>query len=238
MKTFSLLILISFVTFYFSCSKNNVSYDGNLHSKLTLQINFSDEPQVKNFQKVSSIQTVRVTVTGSDMDKIVENLTLSGNTATGKITVPQGSSRKFVVEGLDDSGIVRFVGSQTKDLNSENESLTVNVHWLVPEPVNFQITEITPTSAKVTWDISNVNDFKFYRILKSTSKPLHPNNDAVQDINNRNIDNFVLTGLSSSTKYYVSVLVVDTENRTNLQGTPVKEFTTTCELPAQGIILG
>src|SRR5687767_15385263 len=54
----------------------------------------------------TTIATMVVTVTGPGITQpLVFNLTISGGTATGSVTLPAGSNRKLELDAFDDKGI-------------------------------------------------------------------------------------------------------------------------------------
>jgi hypothetical protein len=62
----------------------------------------------------TTIATMVVTVTGPGITPpLVFNLTISGGTATGSITLPAGSNRKLELDAFDDKGIKTHHGETT-----------------------------------------------------------------------------------------------------------------------------
>ncbi len=198
-------------------------------SQVALQIHFAgSNNKLLKPEKMLEILKIQVTVTGTDMNDIQQELVKNGNTAAGTFEIPKGKNRTFKVEGLDGNNRVQFDGTQTSDLNQDTENITITVAWITPPPVTVTISNITATSVDVSWTASTEPDFAFYRVLLDTSQPLSANDDGKKDITNPNSTSLKITGLNSSTQYYLAIVVVDTESRYN-ENTTAKEFTTAAD---------
>lgn len=226
MRIRRIFYLIIIVLLGLSCSEKNPIFEIEGNSLVQLQITFEQiGSQFTPLAKIATVTKVVITVTGEDMSTVTEDLEvdLETGTATGKVKVPKGDSRTFQVDGIDGNDINQFSGSTTQDIEKDIETVEIDVHWITPDPVDFTISNVTSTTADVSWTASNSPDFSFYRILVSTSQPLDPNNDGVLDISDLNSTNASLYNLSSNTTYYVSIIVIDTEL---LYDGYVKSFTT------------
>ncbi len=220
-------IILGLLVLGVSCSKDGVGYKDGNESAIQLQVNFSNQPsRLSGFNKPGTITRVKLEVTGPGMDLISQNLTLSSGKASGSVSVPKGSSRKFAISGIDGNGIVQFDGDATANINADNESVSITAAWIAPPTVTLTLGTITATDIIISWSQSNVEDFSFYRVLISTTNNLDPDLDKVVDITNRSQTSFTIAGLSANTTYYVAVLVVDTEMLYNGANTQVKQFTT------------
>lgn len=221
------MIILS-VFILLSCEKNITN--PAQESAIQIQVAFdTDSFGLDALGKIASITSVSVTVTGPEMDQVVQDLSFNSGTGTasGTVEVPKGSDRLFKVEGKDSRKIIQFSGSATKDINGDNESVSITVAWIVPDPVSLTINEIRSTSVVLSWNATNAPDFGFYRILISNQLPLNPSNDNVgDDITDRtNTTDWRITGLFPITKYYVAVVVVDTEGHCAVEA-DIQNFTT------------
>ncbi len=125
-----------FVTLLFlivACSNDPNILNSNQQSAISLQVTFKDVVTPEgNFTKPGVVDKVVVRVSAPDLPEQVHNLTLSndGKSATGSFTVPKGDSRKFVVQGINQqSNIVQFEGETTKNLNNDEENISITAAW-------------------------------------------------------------------------------------------------------------
>ena len=93
----------------------------------------------------ADLARVEVVVTGDDMIKIRENLTIEGDTASGVIQVPVGEGRLFVLNGFDSAGILSYSGSDRADVV---EGVTVRVE-ITMRPVGEDGTQIPGLSGAI-----------------------------------------------------------------------------------------
>lgn len=140
MKTISILLTLAFFVLMISCNKDTVGIDNEFQSNIQIQVNVENPSLgLSKPAGTTTITAVRVTVNGPDMSEIVKNLTISGNQASGTLTIPKGVDRHFLVEGLDNS-LVLFRGETTKDLNNDKETVTINATWLSsPVEISTQV---------------------------------------------------------------------------------------------------
>lgn len=210
-------------------------------SVVELQVSFGENAThlaADGLAREETVTEVTVTVTGPDMDDVTEALEvdLDNNTATGSVEVPKGDSRSFQVEGKDESGIIQFSGSATQDITKDSETVGIKVFWIPPDAVDVTVSNIGATSVDVTWTESQAEDFYLYRILISTSASLNADEDRLgDDIYDRTSTGVSISGLTANTRYYIAVLVVDTELWYSgsldygTQQSIVKDFTTAQE---------
>ena len=208
-----------------ACSEMNPLSTENDTSQVQLKIEFNNGNQkLLKPANIQEIVKVKVTISGSGMNDIIKELTLSGNTAQGSFDVPKGKSRSFKVEGIDGSNIVQFSGLTIEDLNNDTENISMQADWITPEPVSLYLENVTATTVDIYWSASTAPDIDFYRILRTTSLPFDIHQDKLEDVPT-NITSGTISNLIPKTKYYVAVLAIDTEGwfRTGFQ---TKEFTT------------
>ncbi|MCI0495905.1 fibronectin type III domain-containing protein [candidate division KSB1 bacterium] len=221
-------VITIFLLAILSSCENNMTNPERL-SSIQLEVKFeSPTLELHALNKIATITSVSITVTGSGMSQIIQDLSFNSNTgkASGTIEVPKGAGRVFKVEGKDERNVIQFSGSTTKDINSAAETVSIMVSWIVPELISLSIDEVRSTSVGISWNATNAGDFQFYRVLLSTSSALDFSNHKFGgDINNRSDVKWRLTGLTPNTKYYVAVVVVDTENKYSPKA-DIKNFTT------------
>ncbi len=78
------------------------------------------------------VETIKVTVEADDMETIIRSENVSGqSSASITIEVPNGMSRHFTIESLDDAGYVIYTGDvHSVDLNGEPVTLFVNMLYV------------------------------------------------------------------------------------------------------------
>ena len=130
MKSIYILFVFSLSILLISCNKDTVGINDEFQSNIQIQINIEEvNPGLPKPMNLTTITTVRVTVNGPGMSEINKNLSISGNQATGTLTIPKGENRHFLVEGLDNN-IVLFSGETTKTLSNDKETVIINANWL------------------------------------------------------------------------------------------------------------
>lgn len=227
----TLLSMTILIALLLACSRNITDNIQNTEAQISIELNLPDANSgYRGFAKPATITTVRVRVTAGDItEPIVKNLTLSADKkkAIGIVSVKKGNNRKFEIEGIDQNNVVQFAGSATKNIVSDQESVTITVAWIPPPVISFSVSQITNTSAVVTWSPVNIPDFARYLILLGPTAQLNPNNPdhVLLDIPNQQANSAQITNLDPGTDYYVAVLAIDTENLFN-SATQAKKFTT------------
>jgi len=176
--------------------------------------------------KTMTVSKATITISGPKMSNIIQEFTITGDTTILTMDVPLGEERLFLIEGMDEKNIVQLSGSKTIDITQDVSSITIKVKWLPPIPVNLYVSNITSTTAELTWDISDAPDFYMYRLLLGTKKQLQAQIDGIKDIFNRNEKTAIITGMSPNTTYYLSVVVIDTEHKYDSENSIYEFFTT------------
>ena len=205
------------IIFGLSCSEDNPVQSDSGDTDVQIIINFeTNTTQQAGLGKSAAINRVVIAVTGPGMTRVTEQLTLNSATtaATGSIKVPKGNNRKFIVNGIDGSSIIQFKGETTQDIVNDVESVSISVSWTPPDPVTLSVSNVTTTTATLSWNTSTAPDFLFYRVLLSTSSNLiDPIDQIGGDITSVNSTGLNIINLSPGTTYYVAVMTVDTELR-------------------------
>ncbi len=73
-------------------------------------------------------------------------------------------------------------------------------------------TDITHNTVKLSWNVSNDNDFKEYRIHYDLKEDVTPNSPLATAITEKLQNEYTVEGLMSESTYYFKVFVRDTEN--------------------------
>ena len=205
------------IVFGLSCSEDNPVQSDFVGTDVQIIINFeTNTTQQVDLSKSATIIKVIVNVRGPGMRSVTEELTLNSTTsaATGSIKVPKGNNRIFTVEGIDGNSITQFSGQTTQDIVKDVESVSLSVSWISPDPVTLSVSNVTTTTATLSWNTSTAPDFLFYRVLLSTSSNLiDPIDQIGGDITNVNSTTLNIINLTPGTTYYAAVMTVDTELR-------------------------
>jgi len=135
----------------FSCSQKIVNDDVAPSISLSMKVT---EPAL-----IELINQFQVIVTAPDMDSIVAPLVLNGTIIEGKIDVPTGNNRKFVVQALDTVGLVIYAGSTVVNIESGVERLlTINLYPQV------SLIKFTPRFQTVGANVPFAVDVKVFNI--------------------------------------------------------------------------
>lgn len=197
------------------CS-NDMPFSNNSDSSsivLNITINSENAEDVTSLLKTATIQKVVVTVTASGMSTITRELTGSGDTWSGDITVPQGNSRTFLIEARDTNNIVQYSGSETKNLTKASETIDIELERHYPAAVTLSLGAITDNSITINWTQSTDVDFDHYTITRKTTSSSHDlNSDRLTQIRSgSSTTSYTDMAVTIGTTYYYQVWVVDTE---------------------------
>jgi hypothetical protein len=128
MKYISLFVICLFLIV--GCNEENITSSKN-NSEITLNVSLSKISDSNTcFDKPSEITRIVLTVTGPDMSEISRNLNISGNVATGSVTVPKGADRTFYIEGFDPANTQLFSGETTRDIRNDAETIQITANWI------------------------------------------------------------------------------------------------------------
>ncbi len=212
-----IFIIIAFISLAFlSCSRKTPLSVNDGSSTVSFEIRFHDNVQslsgIRPLSKSMEITSVVVTVSASDMTILTKEMTRSGDTFTGTLSVPMGNSRKFQIEALDTADIVQYSGSTTQDISQAEEQVNIQLSGIYPDPVALQISGYSGSIVTLNWDASTAVDFGFYRITRTTSNIDHDINDhSYMDISTKSTLTFTDDNVTPGNTYYYVLWVVDTE---------------------------
>ncbi len=103
----------------------------------------------------SIVYTISFEISGSDMDTITKDVTLSGQSEiTETFEVPNGDSRLFSVQGKGSSGTLLYSGSTTQNLDGTAVSLTISMVMVNTTNVTITVPSIPSTVKTISFDIS------------------------------------------------------------------------------------
>jgi len=169
--------------FVAGCSKQSPTGSDASQTVVTLRFSFENSSNASaskstSLQKAARIVMVVVTVTAPDISPpITEKLQIVGQTATGSIRVPQGNSRTFTVQGLDEADIVQFEGQRTINLTGPTANVNIIPTIIPPVPSNVRVVgEPQHNVVNLAWDKNTDQDFSRYELFRSTtsSRPDRP----------------------------------------------------------------
>ncbi|HPG41189.1 MAG TPA: fibronectin type III domain-containing protein [bacterium] len=212
----AILLLFAFCALLLQCSSDMPNNNKTDSSSIVLNISVTQPclEIIPSLDKSSTIQKVIVTVTASGMSTITRELTGSGDTWSGDISVPQGKARTFLVEAKDANNIAQYSGSTTRDLTQTAETIDIELVAQYPTAVTLSLGAVTASSITINWTQSTDADFDHYTITrKSTSGNHDLNQDRLTQIRTGvSSTTYTDTDVTEGTPYYYQVWVVDTES--------------------------
>ncbi len=187
-------------------------------SVITLTINLPNgefpTDTVTGLAKIVAITSVTVTVTGADMEDIVESLTISGETASGTIEVPKGNARSFSIECKDGNGILQYSGSKTQDILKDIETVIITTEGHFPAASTLTITGFNAVSVALSWTTSTDVDFASYELVRATTGAdltSSSTRESIVTITSNSTTSYIDEDVTIDTTYYYAVIVWDTE---------------------------
>ncbi len=209
-------LLLIFSLFLITCSENLLNSDKEEMSNIQMNILVTDDEQRVDghdaLRKSAVITRVTVTVTGPGISAITKDLTENGQGSfSGTIEVSKGNERTFMVEAKDAANIVQYEGAASKNIQADNESVSLTLTPIYPNAVTLSLVGFSAESVTLSWTKSYDSDYNFYRLVRSIDNSFDINNDPYMDIDNINTLGFTNTLLTSNTPYYYKLYVVDTE---------------------------
>lgn len=218
------IFIFTLLVFIANCSQDPVSSLQSEPSSINLNITVDktnlQKLQSNSLNKPADIARVVLTIEGPDMETINQQLTKSGNSYSASVEVPKGSNRIFLVQAYDQSNFVQYEGTTTRNIESDEENVSLTLNPQYPTPVVLSVVHITNNSVSLYWTRNEDEDFYAYMVLASETSQLDVDNDVIQTIEDRDQTTFTATGLSPNKTYYFQVLAVDTEllyHRSNVE---------------------
>lgn len=197
-------IFITCLGLQISCTLDNPN-DRNV--QVFLQIPLPNPDGLKNASSIAGVKSVMLTVTTGNEILTSKELTISGNTANGTVSIMPGENIKFTAEARDANNIIQWQGSTTVDIVDDFTA-------------NIQLTPILPTanilkalekgkSVNLSWNQNSDPDFARYELYRSQSNStlgtiLHSTTLITETEFD---DNLALEGSS----YFYTLVVTDTE---------------------------
>jgi len=239
-KFFILLSMFTLLNIY--CSGGDISSSKTSAGNTTVTISLGEtraSVQQTDFSTLVtssipvSVTDIRFMISAPDMATIERVVSVSGRTKISEsFEVPNGTNRHFLVEAIDQTGIVIFKSETFADLSGEPVKLTMVMVSVDPIPPVFSgisgINSITTTSMVLSWlpasDNVTPQDKIQYLIYTSTAsggqKFISPNFTTQQGITS-----YTITGLNPNTTYYFVVRAMD--ERGNIDSNTVEISATT-----------
>lgn len=177
-------------------------------TEVTLQIPLPGPTEnLKSANFISGVARVTVTVTTGNKILAEEELSISGNTASGTVVISPGENITFNVEARDENEIIQWQGSTTLDI-VDDFSVNIELNPILPEASSLQATE-TGNRVNLSWTQSSDIDFERYELYRSrTGDDPWENIHTTADISQ--IDYIDETARAGNI-YYYKVVVFDTE---------------------------
>lgn len=184
-----------------------------------------------------SVTDIRFVISAPDMATIERVVSVSGRTKIFEsFEVPNGSNRHFLVEAIDQTGIVIFKSETFADLTGEPVKLTMVMVSVDPIPPVFSgisgINSITTTSMVLSWLPASDNitpQEKIQYLIYTSTASGGQNFISPNFITKQGATSYTITGLNPNTTYYFVVRAMD--ERGNIDSNTVEMSGTTLPLP-------
>lgn len=245
MKKLSLIILLmTLVLINLNCSGGPGSSDNS--GKTMVNINLGKiskaSPTEKRLSKATSsipdnVASIRFTISAPDIVTIIRVVSIAGkNPISETFEIPNGQNRDFLIEALDDSGIVLYRKETFVNLDGSPIYLTIEMESTDMESPDFAglsaINSITETSLTLSWlpgdDNLTPQDKLQYLIYRSETQG-GENFASPNFTTGSGITSFPVTGLSPATTYYFVVRAKDETG--NIDSNSVEMSATTLSPP-------
>lgn len=197
-------IFITCLVLQISCTPENPN-DRNV--QVFLQIPLPNPDGLKNASSIAGVKSVMLTVTAGNEILTSKELTISGNTANGTVSIMPGENIKFTAEARDANNIIQWQGSTTVDIVDDFTA-------------NIQLTPILPTanilkalesdrSVILSWNQNSDPDFASYKLYRSQSGSTKGTllDSIIVNTQTEFMDNLILEGST----YFYTLVVTDTE---------------------------
>ncbi len=177
-------------------------------AKVTIQIPLPETDNLKSTKSISAVAGVTVTVTTGDEILAEEELSVSGNTASGTVVISPGENITFTVEARDEEDIVQWQGSTTLDV-VDDFAVDLVLEPILPMATVLQASK-AENSVNLSWTQSSDNDFGRYELHRSASEnDLGDNLYSTTAIDETQFnDTLIVEGQS----FFYTLIVFDTED--------------------------
>ncbi|MCL4706200.1 hypothetical protein KJ068_13615 [bacterium] len=183
-------------------------------TQITLEIDLTASENLKKPGSVTTITRVVVTVftgefgTASYKELVVKELSVTGRSAQGTISVPIGENRTFQASAYDANKFIQYQGIST--VNITESTFAVNI-GLGPVPPDRTTLSFDDQSKRFNWTKSLASDFAAYRMYRANSPGVTLSSALIGTIGAVDSTFYVDTERLSDGLYYYRVFVVDTE---------------------------
>jgi fibronectin type 3 domain-containing protein len=133
--------------------------------QVILQIPLPNPDGLKNVSSNAVVKRVTLKVTTGNEVLVTKELTISGNTASGTISIPPGKSRKFTAEAMDANNIIQWQGSKTIDI-VDDFKVDLELTPILPSTSNLVAIE-QGNSVSLSWTKNSDPDFDSYNLYRS-----------------------------------------------------------------------
>ncbi len=184
-------------------------------AQIALEIELAASQSFMKAGTLTTISTVVVTVftgvfeTESYEELATKELSISGRSAKGTISVPKGEDRTFRVEAYDSNGIIQYHGN-TKGMDITEDTFTVQIR-LAPIPPDRPTLSYDSQTRIFNWTKSLDLDFAAYKMYRADSPGVTLSSDLLYTTGAVDSTFFVDNASLPGGFYYYRVFVVDTE---------------------------
>ena len=186
-------------------------------SAILLSISLPERERVEGDQALSkalTITLVTVTVTGADMDRVTENLDVSGSTASGTVLVPKGTDRTFSVECFDGNGNIQYSGETTIDIEEATAEVSITTEGHFPSGSTLLLDGYNSSNVELSWTRNSDTDFAAYELVRaSTASQLASSSTRTRlaYYSTRATLSYTDTTVEQNSVYFYAVVVWDSE---------------------------
>lgn len=175
--------------------------------EVDLQITLPEADNLKSANSMAGVQRVTLTVSSPDKEVLTQDLKISGNTASGTISITPANDLNFTVEAFDANEIVQWHGSETTDVKN-NFALNIGMEPIPPNVPELLIV-VKELAVNLSWDQNTDPDFASYELYRSdsrenTGEKIH----TISVVTETSYTDSLVTGGST---YYYTLTVLDTE---------------------------
>ncbi len=176
---------------------------------VTLNIPLPGDGNLKSAASVTSVTRVTITVTADGETLVPEtDLDITGNRATGKISVDKGTGRTFTVKATDGNNIVQWQGATTENIDKNDFTVNLTLSPILPAAADLQATR-SENIVNLSWNQNADDDFAGYDLYRSDSE--NSLGDNIYSSNVNTTTQYNDSTLAEGKTYYYTLVVTDTE---------------------------
>jgi len=197
-------VFLIYIGLQISCTPENLN-DRNV--QVILQIPLPGNGGLKNATSITGVRSVMLTITTGNEILTSKEMTISGNTATGTVSILPGKNIKFTAEARDEKSIVQWQGSTTVDID-DDFTVDIKLTPIPPSAINLKAVQELK-SINLSWTQNSDPDFARYDLYRSISQNLL--GTSIITTNDITKKDYVDSKTSEGITYYYTLLSTDTE---------------------------